>query len=82
VNFEPVRDDPKARETSTSIATRQVGANLLAQVANTATTPLTVPVTLKPGNYRLQVCADSNNAVPESSESNDCTESSVVSQVQ
>lgn len=55
-----------------SLGTRTVAANLLAGSSNTANTTLVLPATMTAGTYRLEVCADSGGAVPESSETNNC----------
>jgi hypothetical protein len=58
--------------TTVEIGGRTVAAGMAAGASSTANTLVTVPANTAPGSYRLQVCADSLGAVPESSETNNC----------
>jgi hypothetical protein len=65
----------------TFLGARFVNGLGAAAVSGPVTTTMTIPATVK-GTYYLLACADYNNVVAESNETNNCSASSVTMQVQ
>ncbi|MBS1825094.1 MAG: hypothetical protein JST93_07215 [Acidobacteria bacterium] len=53
-------------------ASHDMGANMLAGTGFNAVETLTIPASIAPGSYKLMVCADFDNRVPELSDVNNC----------